>query len=190
MTQPALLQAAQAGHLPLILAWGPFGHTAFGSKIAESPLCSIAMEFPWLEIRRNEAYPALTRASSDQKSPWLNAPADFDDSGQINAYFRWKNQQDTAEKFAIELWIAHPMVKNPPGIMPDIAMADVTLRRLQKFPVTPGMTYRWQTFQAGRLIRSGSVQPDATNLLTIPGLPLTTTPLELTLQTSDHPALR
>jgi hypothetical protein len=182
MTQPALLQAAQAGHLPLVVAWGPFGHTGFSSKIAESPLCAIALEFPWLEIRRNEAYPVFTRASSDQRSPWLNAPADFDDSGQINAYFRWKNQQDTAESFAIELWIAHPVVKNSPGTMPDTATADVTLRRFQKFPVKPGMNYRWQALQTGRLVRSGSVQPDATNLLTIPGLPLSTTPLELTLQ--------
>ena len=27
----ALVQAAQAGHLPLVLSWGPFGHVTFAS---------------------------------------------------------------------------------------------------------------------------------------------------------------
>jgi len=181
MTQPALLQAAQAGHLSLILSWGPFGHTIFGSVIAKSPLCEITLEFPWLEIRRNEAYPVFTHASSDQRSPWLNAPADFDDSGQSNAYFRWKNQQDTTSSFTMQLWIAHPIVRNPPTAMPDTATADVTLRRLQKFAVKGGRTYTWQVFQDGRPVRSGRIKPDATKLLTITGITITTTPLELTL---------
>ena len=33
MTQPALVQAAQAGRLPLVLGWGPFGHTTFSTEI-------------------------------------------------------------------------------------------------------------------------------------------------------------
>lgn len=92
VTQPALVQAAQVGHLPLILSWGPFGHPTFGSLIAKYPICEVALAYPWLDIRKNEAYPVFTHATSDQQSPWLNAPADFDDSGQTNAYFRWKNQ--------------------------------------------------------------------------------------------------
>jgi len=50
-TQPALLLAARVGHLPLILGWGPFGHTAFGKYIVKYPPCDVALAFPWLEIR-------------------------------------------------------------------------------------------------------------------------------------------
>jgi hypothetical protein len=181
MTQPALVQAAQAGHLPLILSWGPFGHTIFSSRIAKSPLCEIALEYPWLEIHRNEAYPVFTHASSDQRSPWLNAPADFDDDGQTNAYFRWKNEQDMPSRFTMQLWIVHPAVKNSPAAMPDTATTDVTLRRLQKFKVKPGGSYTWQVIQGGHLVRSGRVQPDVANLLTITDVLISPTPLEITL---------
>lgn len=182
MTQPALLQAAQAGHLPLVVSWGPFGHTAFASAIAKSPLCQIALAFPWLEIRKDEAYPVFTHASSDEQSPWLNGPADFDNSGQINAYFRWKDEADTASGVAMELWIDHPKVESPSAAMPDTAMADVTLRRLQRFRVQPGREYRWQLTQSGRILASGMMKPDSANLLTIPNVALMTTPIDLSVK--------
>lgn len=181
MTQPALVQAAQCGHLPLVLSWGPFGHVTFSSLIDKYPLCDVALAYPWLEIRRNEAYPVFTHSSCDQQSPWLNAPADFDNTGQMNAWFRWKNQEDTPSRFALQLWIAHPTVKTPPA-MPDAATADVTLRRLQRFNVRPGVTYDWQLTRAGQSIASGRITPDAANLLTIPQVPITTVPAELSLK--------
>jgi hypothetical protein len=182
MTQPALLQAAQGGHLPLVVGWGPFGHTAFGSAIAKSPECDVVLAFPWLEIRKDEAYPVFTHASVDQQSPWLNGPADFDASGQMNAYFRWKNEEDTAKSVAMQLWIAHPTVDNPPAAMPDVATADVTLRRLQHFRTIPGKSYGWRAVQGKRVVAFGTLRPDSSNLVTIRGLPLTTTPLELRVQ--------
>ncbi len=185
ITEPALLQAAQTGHLPLILGWGPFGHTGFGSKIAGSPLCQVTLQFPWLEIRKNVAYPVFTRASSDQRSPWLNAPVDFDDSGQVNAYFRWKSSQDTASSVMMLIWIAHPVVENPSSAMPDAATADVTLRRLQQFRVQPGRRYRWTASQKNELLMSGTLMPDAAGLLTIPGVKLTLTPIALTITPAD-----
>lgn len=110
-TQPALLQAAQAGRLPLVLGWGLFGHATFTSLIAKFPLCEVALEFPWLEVRKNEAYPVFTNASSNQKPPWSGVPAKFDESGQLNAYFRWKSQTDTASRIAMQLWLAHPNIE-------------------------------------------------------------------------------
>ena len=178
MTQPALLQAAQAGRLPLVLSWGPFGHVTFSSLIAKYPICDVALAYPWLEIRRNEAYPVFTRASCDQQSPWLNAPAEFDSTGQMNAWFRWKNQRDTPTEFAMQLWIAHPTVKTPPA-MPDSATADVTLRRLQQFKIQAGRSYAWQMIRDGRAIASGNVGVGETGLLTIPRVGLSTAPTEL-----------
>jgi len=180
-TQPALVNAAQAGHLPLVLGWGPFGHVTFSSLIAKYPLCDVALAYPWLEIRKNEAYPVFTHASSDQRCPWLNAPADYDGSGQMNAYFRWKNKEDAPSSFAMQLWIAHPAVKDPPA-MPDKATADITLRRLQQFKVQPGRSYVWQMIRDGHAIASGMTAPGPNDLLTISGVALSTAPVELSVK--------
>ncbi|HEY3397826.1 MAG TPA: hypothetical protein VGM19_09245 [Armatimonadota bacterium] len=184
-TQPALVQAAQAGRLPLVLCWGQFGHTTFASLIAKYPLGQVALAYPWLEIRNHEAYPVFTRATCDQRSPWLNAPVEYDESGQTNAYFRWQSAQDTPTRLVMRLWIAHPTVAGPPPAMPNEAVADVTLRRLQHLKVLPGKTYTWQLAQADKVLSSGSLKPDAVGLLTIPRVKLSTAPAELTVQVKE-----
>lgn len=181
VTQPPLVSAAQVGRLPLVLGWGPFGHPTFASLIAKYPPCEVALAFPWLEIRKNEAYPVFTHASSDQHSPWLNAPAEYDDAGQMNAYFRWQNQQDTPASVTLQIWLAHPKITNPKLPMPIASTTDITLRRLQQFKVHPGQTYTWQWTRDGKIIASRQVTPDAANLLTIPQLSVTTVPATLTL---------
>jgi poly(3-hydroxybutyrate) depolymerase len=178
-TQPALVQAAQAGHLPLVLSWGTFGHATFASLIAKQPVCEVALAYPWLEVRKNEAYPVFTHASSDQRAPWLNAPADYDDSGQINAYFRWKCLQDSTSDLAFQLWIAHPAIKGSLLRMPNDAVADVTPRRAQQFRVRPRSIYSWKLTRAGKVLESGQMTPDAANLLTIPRVNLSSEPVEL-----------
>jgi pimeloyl-ACP methyl ester carboxylesterase len=181
MTQPALVQAAQAGRLPLVLSWGPFGHVTFSSLIAKYPICDVALAYPWLEIRKNEAYPVFTHASCDQQSPWLNAPAEFDSTGQMNAWFRWKNQRDTPTECSMQLWIAHPTVKTPPA-MPETATADVTLRRLQQFKVRPGRSYVWELTRDGKVMASGKVDAGEGGLITIPRVGLSTGPTDLVVK--------
>ena len=180
-TQDVLLNAARAGHLALVLGWGPFGHTTWRGPIEKFPLCEAALAFPWLEIRKNAAYPVFTHATTDQRPPWLGSPDKFDESGQMNAWFRWKNQRDEASGFTIRLWLAHPALRNPPP-MPESSTTDVTLRRLQRFKVQPGKTYAWQLVRAGKPVAAGRIVPDAANLLTVPKLALTATPGELTLK--------
>src|SRR6202789_2577696 len=51
-TQPPLLQAAQAGRYPVVLAWGLFHHSTFTSTAARFPLCNVALQFPWFEVRK------------------------------------------------------------------------------------------------------------------------------------------
>jgi poly(3-hydroxybutyrate) depolymerase len=189
-TQPALLQAAQAEHLPLILGWGAFGHTIFGSRIARYPQCQIALAYPWLQIRRNKAYPAFTHASTDQHSPWLGSPAEFDDSGQMNAYFRWSDKRDTSSKFVMQLWIAHPAVQNPPASMPDSAVVDITLRRLQQFKIRPGQIYAWRLSGGDGVVSSGEAHADAGDLLTIPQVKLSTTPENLSVYLDNERNMR
>jgi len=180
-TEPALLTAAQAGRLPLVLSWGMFGHVSSGTVIGRTPICAVAMAYPWLEIRKNEAYPVFTHASCDNRSPWLNAPAEYDGAGQINAWFRWRNQQDTPSAFAMQLWLAQDPIPNAPNV-PRQATADVTLRRLQQFKAEPGRTYTWQLTSGGKTIGSGNVTPDSANLLTILKVPLSASPAELSLK--------
>ena len=178
-TQPVLLNAALAGHLPLILGWGLFGHTGSSTAIAKYPQCDVALAFPWLEVRKNEAYPVFTHASCDQRAPWLGAASDADESGQMNAYFRWKSRQDKPSAFDIQLWIAHPKVENPPATMPDAATAAITLRRLQHFRVQPMKTYTWQVVRDDNVLASGKITSDAAHLLTIPRITLTTARVDL-----------
>ena len=126
-------------------------------------------------------YPVFTRASCDQRSPWLDAPAEFDSEGQMNAFFRWKNEHDTPAEFAMQLWIAHPAVKVPQS-MPNTATADITMRRLQRFKIERGKSYAWQLSRDGHALASGRLSPDAANLLTIPKAALTTQPTELMIR--------
>lgn len=181
-TQPALVQAAQAGRLPLVLSWGMFGHPTSKSLIDKYPFCEVTLQYPWLDIRKNQAYPVFTHASSDQRCPWLNAPAEYDESGQINALLRWKSIRDASDVFAMELWIAHPkLAKNAPPPMPEKATADVTPRRLQRFKIQSGQRYAWELRRDGQAVASGQASADAMSLLTIPNVALSTSPATLTL---------
>ncbi len=155
-------------------------------------ICQVGLVFPWLEIKKNEAYAVFTHGACNEVPPWINAPVDFYGAGNLNAYFRWKSVEDTPTSFKMQLWIAHP--KNPrphrrrrPARRPvgrhaqQPPPADVTPRRLQQFKVTPGTTYAWTVSQDGKVLASGDVTPDLANLLTIPKVPLTLAPVELTL---------
>ena len=73
-------------------------------------------------------------------------------------------------------------VANPPGAMPETSTANITLRRLQVFRVHPGNGYRWRLLRDGKSIASGTVLPDAANLLTIPRVTLNLTPAELVIE--------
>ena len=180
-TQGALVQAAQTGYLPLVLSWGPFVHCGARDVIGKYPLCAVALAYPWLEIRKNEAYPVFTHASCDQRAPWPAPTGGIDESGQSNALFRWKNERDTPSGFAMQIWIAHPVVAAAPTL-PDKATADVTLRRLQEFKVEPGRSYTWLVSTGGQADASGVVKPDGESLLTIPRVTLTTGPSELSVK--------
>jgi predicted esterase len=180
-TQPALVQVAEAARLPLMLTWGLFGHATYGNLVAEYAPCEVGLAFPWLEIRRNEAYPVLAHASCDQHSPWSNAPEGFDEAGQMNAWFRWKNIRDTPASFAMQIWLAQPKTIHP-ITAPETATADITLRRLQQFKPQPGVAYRWQWTRDGKSLASGRISPDAARLLTIPGATITTAPVELSIE--------
>ena len=85
----------------------------------------------------------------------------------------------------MQLWIAHPAVATPPA-MPDTATADVTLRRMQQFKVELNQNYTWQVSRDGHLHASGEISPDAANLLTVRGVALRMSPIELSVKSGGQ----
>ncbi len=132
--------------------------------------------FDWLSVKRNEAYPVFTNASTNDPLPWPNQLADKK-PGQINAYFRWKDVRDTPNTAAMSLFLTAPAELKTRFTVPAEAMADVSLRRLQMLRVAPGETVSW-SFGAA----SGKVQADATGCITIERLKITAEPATLSVR--------
>ncbi len=172
--QSQLIDYCQKQRYPLAFAWGPLGHindrTKFNATVAE---------FPWLSIRKNEAYPVFTSASSDNVYPGFQNLTAIDQNGQINGCFRWKNLTDTADQFAMELRLVRKEELENPVETPNQAEVDVTLRRLQCFLVKPGQNYQWRMTQNGQILRSGKTQADDKGVLTIPRIQVSATPSRL-----------
>ena len=62
--QEDLLVFCQQNKLPMIFAWGPFGH-ASRPNMANSAV----YDFPWLDIVKNAAYPVFTNTDTDNVYP-------------------------------------------------------------------------------------------------------------------------
>lgn len=181
--QDVLIKGVAEKKFAMVLGWGPIGHTGDTRLYVKN--CGEVMAMPWLEIRKDAAYPVFLGASSDQKPPWLH-PKDADERGQLNAFFRWKNVKDEPADFAMRLWIEQPPKTEPAHPMPKESVADVTFRRLQKFKVPAGKSCVWELIRDGKSVAGGEIQPDAEGLLTIPKVTVTgaVTEVRLTLKKS------
>ena len=158
---------------PLYLYWGPFGHANNHASIMK--VNDLINSFDWLDVKLNEAYAVFTNASCNSKLPWPDNTKDKA-SGQINAFFRWKNISDTKNKLAMSLFLLSAKDLKTTFDIPKAATADVSLRRIQNLKPKPGETFKW-TFGAAK----GSVKADAAGLITVPGLKLTAAPATLTV---------
>ncbi len=149
----------------LFFYWGPFGHANNSAQIMT--VNDLIDSFDWLSVKRNEPYPAFTSASTDSTVPW---PDDLKsaDSGQINAFFRWKTLSDTVDRAEMELFLVSPRDLDTRFEIPAVARVDVTLRRLQNFKLQPGTAFRWSFGKA-----NGESNADAQGLITIPGVRVT-----------------
>jgi len=173
--QGLLIKTASEQRLPLIFGWGPFGHCSDFDQLAKySPAVAC---FPWLSIRRNEAYPVFLNASTDQKEPWTQKPGD--PQGQINAYFRWKTIEDNSDLIRMELRLTAPGELPVTVNVPDSSTVDLTLRRLQKFKPHSGGNLVWTLNRSGKELQKGTAQVDQSGKWIIPKLVLTKTPAQL-----------
>jgi hypothetical protein len=69
--------------------------------------------------------------------------------GQVNAFFRWKNVSDTAERVEMQLFLVKASDLKTAFAVPTEATADVSLRRLQGLRLASGTTVRWAFSTAG-----------------------------------------
>ncbi|MDO4857857.1 MAG: hypothetical protein Q4A17_07920 [Thermoguttaceae bacterium] len=151
---------------PLMAYWGNFGHANNTAQICQ--VNDLIESFPWTEIRKNAAYPVFTNAACDSKIPWPDREQ-AKDPGQVNAFFRWENVTDSAQKFEMDLWlIPSDELNSHVFTVPKETTADVSLRRLQAFKLAPNQTVRWK-FGAV----SGTAKTDQFGLLTLPKLKIT-----------------
>ena len=176
--QEALIAYCKAKRYFLAFAWGPFGHSNDSSRFHAS-----VAEFPWLSIRKNEAYPVFTNASSDNTYPGLHNTTAPDQTGQINGFFRWKNVVDEPDRFVIELRLVRKEELKNPLEVPTEAIADVAIRRLQQFAISRNNKYNWRTIANGRTLQSGIAQIDTADMLAIPRIRITATPAKLEMTT-------
>ena len=157
----------------LFFYWGPFGHANNSAQITK--VNDLIDSFDWLDVKKNEAYAVFTNATCNSTLPW---PDDLKSmaAGQVNAFFRWKNISDSAEKFEISLKLVNSTDLKTQFEIPKEANADVTLRRAQNFRMKPGGTFYW-TFGTIK----GDGQADAEGMVTLPALKMTSAPTVLSL---------
>lgn len=159
---------------PLILYWGPFGHANNHANIKK--VNDLIDSFDWLSLRKNEAYPVFTNASTNDPLPWPDQLADKK-SGQVNAFFRWKQVREMPDAIEMALGLVKPAELKTSFPIPAEATADVSVRRLQKLVISPGEKVRWRFGAA-----TGEVTADATGCVTVPRLKISSEPVNLRLE--------
>jgi poly(3-hydroxybutyrate) depolymerase len=160
----------------LYLYWGPFGHANNHENILK--VNDLINSLDWLAVKKNEAYPAFTSASTNDPLPWPDRLMDKK-AGQVNAFFRWTNGSDTADGIEMKLFLVKSADLKTSFTIPTESTADVTLRRVQKFRVAPSATVQW-TFGTAK----GEVKADEQGYVTVPGLKITADQTTLRLRTA------
>lgn len=158
----------------LYLYWGPFGHANNHEKIMQ--VNDLINSFDWLTVKKNEAYPVFTNASTNDPLPWPDQLTDKK-SGQVNAFFRWKDVRETADSAEISLFLLKPSELKTTFAIPAESTADVTLRRLQNLRTAPGDSVQWMFGSA-----KGQVKADKEGRFTIPRLSISSTPQTLSVR--------
>lgn len=121
--------------------WGPFGHENNHEKIAK--YIDIVHAFDIFAVKKNEAYPVFTNASTDDNILWPDN-RNSEESGQVNAFFRWEIVKDSENEFEINLRLINNGEVETRLTLPTESFADVTLRRLQNFKPAEKQQIKWE----------------------------------------------
>lgn len=170
-----LFRGMEARKYSYIAYWGNFGHANLDEVVGQYN--DLFNTFDWTSARKDEAYPVFTNATTDDPIPWPKCEPDAP-AGQRGAYFRWRVATDEENEFAIDLRLAsEEELRSKIFTPPTSAVADVTLRRLQRFHAEPLEEVEWNY---GDLC--GKVKSDETGLVTIPSLPISDAVMTLKLK--------
>ena len=165
----------------LVFAWGPHGHNS--SMAGYHPAAQL---FPWRSIRKNEAYPVFSSASTDNNYPGFKNAIGGDESGQVGALFRWQTIADTPGNYQIDLRLVSKTELKPAlrgkTDLPTTAHTAVSFRRLKNFKTVAGQTYQWSLSREGKTLQSGAAKADQAGLLTIEKLHLSVQSARLEVQ--------
>ena len=184
-TQPALLQAAKAGHLPLGAHVGALRTFRLALRHRQISGVRSGARFP---VDGNPQDRGLSRLHQCLVRP--SGAVAHSSTGKIRRerpdeclFPLEKRKGHFVRLLHANSGSAHPEIKNPPP----------TMHRTRRRPILPsaspariqdqpGHRYTWQLSRDGHAIASGQATPDLANLLTIPKLPLTTKPSELSIK--------
>ena len=197
-----IVRALARRQWPHIVLWGPFGHCSYVSQAREEN--DLVERFDWFSVRKNEAYPVFTEASSDEKLPWPfktwkpkkawfggwagdieSAEIEIAEGaacvGQINAFFRWRTLRDDDGVLEMELRLASVQELSTSHFKPPLsATAKVAVRRIQTQSLASSKEVDW-TFAAA----SGRARRDADGTLTVGRLEITREPKVLRIIKTD-----
>ena len=159
----------------LYFYWGPFGHANNHANIEK--VNDLVNSFDWLSVKKNEAYPVFANSDSNSKLPWPDVKAEMPAvSGQINAFYRWKNISDMTDKLEMSLFLVSAKELKTSFKIPEVSTADVSIRRLQNLKIKPGETFQWAYGDA-----KGVGKADAEGVITIPALKVAAQSTTLTI---------
>ena len=173
--------------------WGDYGHCgSVTAARAKNDLVCKGMDF--FSIRRDRAYVVFSNADCNDPLPWperacspgregekvavvdgveiaagkLERREGSPAAGQWNGWLKGAVTEDAESKLVAEVWIAtEAEVPSAQFRRPATAKADVSFRRLRKFPRTAGAKAKWTCGSA-----SGEIAVDATGAFTVPGVAL------------------
>jgi dienelactone hydrolase len=124
--------------------------------------------------RLDRSYPALSHCTADS-DPGDGSPTSGDAVGTINGFVGWDEELvDTRDTWSCVLRPRALPTRDGTLTAGAAISVDVTPRRLQQFLVSDRADYRYTVTDAtsGALLASGVIEPDASYLLTVPGVPV------------------
>ena len=155
--------------------FGCFGHENNHQKIRA--VNDLFDAFDITTLRLSDPYPAFTNATTDDPIPWgEDGSILHQNAGQVNGFFRWSDTAEDENCVTITLRLLSPDECTTRIPLPTAATANLTMRRLSRFRVTPGECIGYEYGNS-----HGSINADAEGILTLPAVRITCTPTLLKL---------
>lgn len=168
----AYAEAMQTNRIGGALFWDTRGHYDDPDLVPWKPTQTATRMHGF---RVDRSFPALSHCSADGDMG-DGSPGSGDNMGTINGHVTWDT---TIVDLPTEWQCVLRSVSLPHRLgvfpAPESLFVDITPRRLQQFPVAIGVPYSYSVTDmgTGQIVQTGTVQPDADALLTLPQVRVT-----------------